>query len=170
MNSDKIISIYGWNLNEWKHLFELIQIIQPFAVEINASCPNVDKPSFTAEIFNLAMRTGVPVIVKIPPVFYQKIVEMAYGEGVRYFHACNTLPSPKGGISGKPLLLISQGVVRWLRETYPSVGIIGGGGVTSAADARAYRLSGADHVAIGSMLMFPWNWSKVRSIRLASMK
>lgn len=161
---DKIVSIYGWTEAEWYNLISACRDIMPLAIEINASCPNVHKPPFTSDIFKTAVNSGLRTIVKLPPIGFQKIAEMAYGSGIRTFHATNTLPTPRGGISGKILLPIALEAVRQLRERYHDVTIIGGGGITSEIDAISFVERGADHVAIGSMLFNPLNWSKVEKI------
>lgn len=161
---DKIVSIYGWNLGEWLCLLDWVSRTGPLAIEINAGCPNVDKPPFNIDVFKAAVDTGCQIIVKIPPVFYQKIVDMAVEAGITHFHACNTLPFPYGGISGKPLLNMSQGVVAALRSQLPDAVIIGGGGITRSADAIGYVNNGANHVALGTMLFNPLNWLNVSKI------
>lgn len=161
---DKIVSVYGWNMNEWQSLFVLAASTNPLAIEVNAGCPNVDKPPFEIDVFKAALDTGCRIIVKIPPIFYQKIVDMAVQAGITQFHACNTLPFPYGGISGKPLLNISLGVVAALRTQLPEATIIGGGGITCLDDAVNYTKNGANHVALGTMLFNPFNWLKINNI------
>lgn len=161
---DKIISIYGWTDREWKNLLESIRKMEPLAVELNLSCPNVKKPPFTSDLFKRAMDTGVKVIGKIPPVNYRHLVEMAYKEGVRTFHATNTLPTPFGGMSGKSLKPIALDAVSYLRDNYPDLYIIGGGGITRKEDAKEFREVGANSVAIGTMLFNPLNWLYVKEL------
>lgn len=161
---DKILSIYGFDNEQWDILFDYCNKLQPLAIEINASCPNVDKPPFDMSVFTKAMSLGIPVIVKLPPVFYHNTLDMALNAGIVHFHCCNTLPSPVGGISGKPLLQISQGVVRDVRKIAPDSFIIGGGGITNSADAFDYVASGANSVAVGSMLLNPMKWRRVKHI------
>lgn len=156
--SDKIISIYGWTDDEWDNLFKTVKDLNPEAVEINASCPNIEKSPFTKHFFEKYFDKKLNLIVKIPPVNYLQLVEMAYGAGIRTFHCCNTLPTPNGGMSGKALLPISQAVVRHLRNIYTDIKIIGGGGITTVSDANDYMNLGANHVAIGTMLFNPLNW------------
>ena len=162
--SDKIISIYGWDMGEWVNLLQVCRDFKPLAVEINASCPNVHKPPFSGELFRLGVQYGLNLIVKLPPVGFQKIAAMAWAEGVRTFHATNTLPTPKGGLSGKALLPVALEAVRQLREAYPEAKIIGGGGITTLEDAQEFRARGANHVAVGSVLFSPWRWREVRKI------
>jgi dihydroorotate dehydrogenase len=128
----------------------------------------VDKPPYNESLFDMALSRGLNVIAKIPPLNFHKTVEMAYSHGVRTFHATNTLPTPNGGMSGKALLPISLAAVRYLREQYPDVSIIGGGGISRPEDAAEYVATGANHVAIGTMLFNPFNWKWVKPIRDAA--
>lgn len=165
--STKIISIYGWNMEEWGNLISVCKDLKPLGIEINASCPNVHKPPFSNSLFAKALQANAEVVVKLPPVGFQKIAAMAWAEGVRTFHATNTLPTPKGGLSGKALLPVALEAVRQLRETYPTATIIGGGGVTTLEDALEFKAKGANRVAVGSVLFTPWRWGAVRKIAAA---
>ncbi len=162
--SDRIVSIYGWTMPEWERLVGAMARIRPLAVEINASCPNVDKPPFTQDLFKILGRNGLRTIVKLPPTGYRGVLEMAYLAGMRAFHATNTLPTPNGGLSGKALLPVALDVVKDIRTRYPDAIIISGGGITDVDDALKFQERGANHVVVGSMLFNPWNWQKVKQI------
>lgn len=165
---DKIVSIFGWDMHEWEILARAMNDIRPMYVEVNASCPNVDKPPFTVELFQMLDSFGLRTIVKLPPVGYRNLAEMAWTSGVRAFHATNTLPTPKGGLSGKALKPVALEVVRDLRMRFPLATIIGGGGISTPDDAMEFQERGANHVAVGSMLFNPFNWRKVRAIQEAT--
>ena len=60
-----------------------------------------------------------------------------------------------GGLSGRPVFEVSNRVIRWLRAALgPGFPIIGVGGVTSGADARAKIAAGADLVQIYTGLIY----------------
>lgn len=154
--NESILSIHGFDHDEWALLLDRVGTLQPLAVELNISCPNVGELSWPDQLFADAVATGVPVIVKIPPVRFQSMVESATSSGVRWIHATNTLPVAKGGMSGAPLKPLSLRVVAQLRRTYgPELGIIGGGGIRSAQDVRDYAAAGADRFAVGTYCMRP---------------
>ena len=157
--ADKIVSIHGFADEDWAVLLEKVGTVRPLAVELNMSCPNVGEVTWPDDLFRRALGTGVTVIVKLPPVHWHTMAERAIEAGVRWFHACNTLPVPAGGISGKPLKPISLDVVRDLRARESGLGehlrIIGGGGITAPADIDDYLDAGADHFAIGTRAMNP---------------
>jgi dihydroorotate dehydrogenase len=169
--SDKILSIHGFSEADWSTLIEKAALIAPMAIELNISCPNVGEVSWPADLFSRAVGSGVPVVVKVPPVRYERVVDEALGAGVRWLHCCNTLPVPAGGMSGRPLLPISLRVVQEIRARADSNGvtglrIIGGGGVRSTEDAAAYRQAGADLVAVGTLVFGPRYLSKSHTERV----
>lgn len=165
----RLLSIHGFNADEWVQLCAKVGALEreegPLGIELNVSCPNVrdDLPDYAA-IMRAAAATGYLVVVKIPPVSWRPIVDTALANEVTAFHACNTLPVARGGLSGKPLTSINLRVVEELRGLAPDVTIIGGGGVTRRRDVDDYRNAGANHVAIGSGLFWPWMAGRMRRI------
>lgn len=154
--SRSIVSIHGFTPAEWQHLLSRVEQIRPAAVELNISCPNVGELSWPPGLFALAVATGVRVIVKLPPIRFEHLAGAAAGEGVTWFHACNTLPVPGGGMSGIPLRPLSLSCVSWLRDEFgDGVRIIGGGGIRTPDDVRAYAAAGADRFAVGTLVMRP---------------
>lgn len=154
---DKLVSVHGFTADDWWALLDQIGEVRPLGVELNMSCPNVGEVDWPPELFARAVGTGVPVVVKLPPVNYEGMVEQAWDAGVRWFHACNTLPVPAGGLSGKPLMPVALRCVRDLRgRCGGAVSVIGGGGITTPADIDAYADAGARRFAIGTRCFNPW--------------
>jgi dihydroorotate dehydrogenase len=173
--SDKIISVKGFNATEWFNLVMYCWGLKPLAVELNLSCPNVNAPndSFKELAYVLqklqawAEPDSAPLIVKLPPDDYQGLAYCAWDGGVRIFHCCNTLPCPRGGLSGAPLKGTSMNVVRDIREKYPKSVIIGGGGIITLEDAKDFAAAGADSYAMASALFFPSGHREARRIARA---
>ncbi len=154
--SQCLLSIHGFTPADWELLLERTIQLKPMAVELNISCPNVGELSWPDNLFRQAVATGIPVIVKIPPVRFHPMVEAATAADVRWIHATNTLPVPKGGLSGVPLKPLALSAVKWLRESYGTeLGIIGGGGIRAPEDIVDYAAAGADRFAVGSYAMRP---------------
>ena len=155
--TDKIVSIHGFSDDQWYRLLDQSAALSPMAVELNMSCPNVGAIEWPADLFTRATGQLQQVIVKLPPVNYHLLVEQAVEQGVRSFHCCNTLPTPRGGISGKPLKPVALQCVRDLRERFPTLQLtlIGGGGITSPQDIDDFAEAGADHFAVGTKVMNP---------------
>lgn len=166
--SNAIVSIHGFNEREWYTLIEKVAALQPLAIELNVSCPNVGEMSWPSELFERAVASGVRTIVKIPPVRYHAMVDAAVGAGVRTLHCCNTIPVPAGGMSGKPLLPVCLDVIAHVRAAQPEVEIIGGGGITRPGDVDLYADAGVRHAAVGCKALDPrllWTDGPLRAIR-----
>lgn len=154
--AESILSVHGFDAAEWTLLLQRTAVLQPLAVELNISCPNVGELTWPPELFAEAVATRVPVIVKIPPVRYEAMVVAAHEHGVRWFHATNTLPVPGGGLSGVPLRPLAVAAVRQLRDQFGAdVAIIGGGGIRTPEDVAEFAAAGADRFAVGTLAMRP---------------
>ncbi len=156
--SDKLISIHGFNAADWTLLLKACQTLQPLGIELNMSCPNVGEINWPEGLFAEAVATGVPVVVKLPPVCYEEMAEQAVQAGVRSFHCCNTLPVQAGGMSGQPLKPVALQCLRDLksRDWAGDVLFLGGGGIYKPSNIDEYVAAGADAVAIGTKAMNPW--------------
>jgi dihydroorotate dehydrogenase len=165
----KILSVAGFNDEDWNKLSLAITVSDAKWVEINASCPNCpgeDRTNYPV-VFKQLMQLAsyVNFIVKLPPVGYRPLLYAAMEAGIANFHCCNTLPSPGGGLSGKPLQLLSLSCMNVVRTECKFVNtIIGGGGITTRHDARRFLDNGATHISIASGLFLPWQWPEMRSL------
>lgn len=155
--SDKLVSIHGFTPEDWAVLLEKLAPLKPLAIEMNMSCPNVGHIAWPEDLFERAAATGVPIIVKIPPVNYDTMVEQAVAAGLRMLHCCNTLPNPGGGMSGKPLMAVALQCIQDLKRKpyFDELTIIGGGGIYEADDVDAYADLGVKYAAIGTKVMNP---------------
>ena len=81
-----------------------------------------------------------------------KLVDMGY----TYIHASNTVPSAKGGLSGKIIRPYTMKIIDYIKNKHTHVKIIAGGGVFTKQDADAYLNAGADHISLGSVCFTPW--------------
>jgi dihydroorotate dehydrogenase len=170
--SDKIVSISARQTTDWLVLFDTLLRRKPLLIEMNVSCPNCPNEKDETDydrVLSSSLVSPQRVIVKLPPVNYEHYVRKAMAYGVNRFHCCNTLPTPGGGMSGKPLMLLSLRAIAEVYKIGQQMGVepatvIGGGGITSFADAERYQEAGATNVAVASVLFFPWAWSTVREI------
>lgn len=163
--SDKIISIHGFDTTEWYELADKVaRWFEPAAVELNVSCPNVTDSSCSdwTRVFReikakfKEAENNTPLIVKLPPVNYRVLVDAAIEASIFRFHACNTLPCKRGGMSGPILRQFVTEIIKYIKTelTSPDM-IVAGGGIQSVDDARRYIDIGASHVAVGSALLNP---------------
>lgn len=166
---DKIVSIHGFDISEWDQLARILAYAQPLAVELNVSCPNIEDRGLPlagpCRAATILRDWDVHVIAKLSPVDPLRYGSILYDHGVRAFHLCNTIPTPGGGMGGKPLKPFALWAIREFRATWKSVTLIGGGGVTELEDVEDYIKAGANHVAVGSMLFNPLKWRKIPLFR-----
>ena len=156
----KLLSIHGFVDEEWWSLLERCEHLSPAGIELNISCPNVGEIEWPDKLFERATVLRTPIVVKVPPVRYERLVEEALDAGLRAFHCCNTLPVAGGGMSGKPLLPLALQCVERVRTIASNAGIdgvmlIGGGGITTPADIDAFAEAGAHRFAVGTAVMHP---------------
>ena len=170
--ADKIVSIHGFVDEDWDLLLSRLAPLEPLAIELNISCPNVGHVTWPAGLFTHAVgaaRGRTRVIVKLPPVNFMRIFDEAARAGVRTFHCCNTLPVPAGGVSGKPLKPVSlqciTDIAAHTGAAWNDYTIIGGGGITCRADIDDYAHVGVRHVAIGTKAFNPWYLVSDRALR-----
>ena len=73
----------------------------------------------------------------------------------------NTIPTPNGGLSGRSLIPYNKINIQYMKERYPYVVIIGGGGITDYKDIALYKHYGADHVSMSSNWFNPYRAFKL---------
>jgi dihydroorotate dehydrogenase len=163
--NDCILSVYGFDEGEWVELVQEAHRMGVEAVELNLSCPNIEHRRNLVRDVGRAIHWAagrLRVIAKLPPVRWMDFGKPLYSIGVRHYNLCNTIPTPGGGMSGKPLMQYSLWAIEDFRDTFgDSVTLIGGGGITCLDDVKAYMAAGANHVSLASMLFNPFNWYKV---------
>lgn len=163
-----ILSIHGFDNVDWNVLAVEAMYHRPEAIEFNLSCPNTPAVLFDQvkvavhKVVDPGPKPKPKLIAKLPPLRWMDLAIPLYAEGVRWFHACNTIPIPGGGLSGKTLKQYSLWAVEEIKQKWAEgVTVIGGGGITSVEDVYDYLRAGADHVAIASMLLNPFRWHVV---------
>tara|TARA_B100000214_G_C23880852_1_gene587181 strand:- start:24 stop:734 length:711 start_codon:yes stop_codon:yes gene_type:complete len=149
-----IAPIHKW---DWVNFDSIVHEHQ--SIEVNISCPNLDAhndptsyPYF--DVFPKTKRYWC--ICKIPPTSSTKLVDKIVDSGYTQIHASNTLPSEKGGLSGKVLVPHTLRLIDYIKNTHPHVEVIAGGGVSKRYHAQYYRNYGADHVSLGTVCFTPW--------------
>ena len=171
-NLNRIISVGGFSADEIEQLIETVnERAKPgeiAAVELNASCHNVNFPFAT--ILEEALRGAVPrsrhpVILKVSPdEDYRRQANLAAAHGCAAITAINTvkglrlrpdtgepyLKNRYGAISGKAIKPIGLRVVAELRDSGFRLPIIANGGIADFDDCREYFWAGADAVSLGS--------------------
>jgi dihydroorotate dehydrogenase (NAD+) catalytic subunit len=177
-NAPVIVSIYGFDAQDFVAVAKTAQQIGADALELNVSCPHIQKagaqlgsdPKMLGEIVK-AVKTQVriPVIVKLTPnvTDITEIAKAAENAGADAITAINTLKAMAinhetgrpilankfGGLSGPAIKPIALRCIYDIYETV-KVPVIGCGGVTCWQDAVEFIQAGASAVQIGTAVAF----------------
>jgi len=152
-----VMSIASLEPNDWRILYEIVP--KNMSVELNISCPNVDKhPNL---IKNFAKDERKWCIVKVPPTITNKQIDRIVKSGYTQIHASNTVPTTKGGLSGDVIVPHTLRILEYIKSTHPHVEVIAGGGVKDKASANRYIDAGADHISLGSVCFTPWKVKRI---------
>ena len=145
---------------EWDYLLGFLP--RGIDLEINLSCPNVASVSIPPSVLSPFLEKFPRLTLKTSPVVPQKELEEYAELGVRHFHMSNTIPHPKGGISGKQLknvnLPLIENAANNRQLNSKNVRLIAGGGIYTKQDVIDYRNAGAHDFAISTAwFSCPWN-------------
>lgn len=137
---------------EWLALSEALPPLT--TVEVNLGCPNEDFcPIVPRVLARICQRHRV--IVKLPSTGpWLHLLAMAEQAGAGALHLSNTLPSPRGGVSGAQLREINLPRVQTAAER-SRLPVIAGGGIYSIEDAVSYWTAGAASFSLGTVWFNP---------------
>jgi dihydroorotate dehydrogenase (NAD+) catalytic subunit len=146
------------------------------AIELNVSCPNIerprtplwaDAPAVGAVVAAARRATPKPILVKLSPATADivPVAEAAEDGGADALVVANTLPGMRvdtergrprlgnvtGGLSGPALLPVNLALV-YRAAGAVSIPIVGSGGIASAGDALEYLMAGASAFQVGTAL------------------
>ena len=162
-SGNDVLSIAEIERNDFRKLYNFIPEDQ--SIELNLSCPSFGRslPWDSAESFARTKEKRKWCICKVSPTVTPEDLEFLITKlGFTQIHASNTLPIPNsGGLSGQTLIPYTLDIIRMIREEWPEVTVIAGGGVRDFGGVNKYLKEGANHVAIGSVC---FNYFKMRKI------
>lgn len=175
LDTKTIVNIYGHSIDEYGELASALKDVDGVsAVEVNISCPNVDKgglvfgkdPDISARVTETVVKnTNKPVIVKLTPnvsdiTILATAVEQA---GAHCVSLINTLTGmaidietgkPRlgnisGGLSGPAIKPVALHMVYQVAKAV-KIPVIGIGGILNAQDALEFLIAGASAVQVGT--------------------
>lgn len=175
LDTKTIVNIYGHSMDEYGELASALKDVDGVsAVEVNISCPNVDKgglvfgkdPDISARVTETVVKnTNKPVIVKLTPnvsdiTILATAVEQA---GANCLSLINTLTGmaidietgkPRlgnisGGLSGPAIRPVALHMVYQAAKAV-KIPVIGIGGILNAQDALEFLIAGASAVQVGT--------------------
>ena len=160
----EVLSIAEIERNDFKKLYR--EIPEGMDIELNLSCPNLSNrnlPWDSAESFARNSEKRKWCICKVSPTVTPEDLEFLITKlGFTQIHASNTLPLQGcGGLSGQTLIPYTLDIIRLIREEWPEVTIIAGGGVADFSGVYEYLKEGADHVSLGSVCFNPFKLRKI---------
>ena len=158
----EVLSIAEIERNDYKKLYRIVP--ETMSVELNLSCPNIrNLPWDSTEIFARNSEKRKWCICKVSPTVTPEDLEFLITKlGFTQIHASNTLPLQGcGGLSGQTLIPYTLDIIRLIKEEWPEVTIIAGGGVADFSGVYEYLTEGADHVSLGSVCFNPFKLRKI---------
>ena len=123
-------------------------------IELNVSCPNLNKNLNDNGIEKFINPKREWCIVKLSPLTSRSIIENYYNMGFRQFHCSNTLPTLTGGLSGPILVPYVCNLIQIIQK-YPDTVIIAGGGIQNIDTLQKYKSLGAHHFSISTLFFHP---------------
>jgi dihydroorotate dehydrogenase (NAD+) catalytic subunit len=167
-------SIWGRHVGEFADAARAYAGADVIALEVNASCPNLDDRSSifahsaasTAELVAASSVSGLPLWVKLSPntpdlvaiagaaleagASALVLVNTVLGMAIDVERRRPTLGNGGGGVSGPGILPVSLRAVYECRAAFPDAPIVGVGGVSNGEDAVAMLMAGANAVEVGT--------------------
>ena len=153
-----VLSIAAIDPHEWYYLHK--KIPKKASVEVNLGCPNT-QPNLYPGFASFTRNPREWCIAKIPPTFTEANIDFIIESGFKQIHACNTIPTDKGGLSGKDIMPHTMRILKYIKKKYPKIIVIAGGGIYSKEDINHYRDYGADHFSLGTICFTPWRIKSV---------
>jgi len=168
-----LVNIFGESLEDYLRVAEGLREEKISALEVNISCPNVEKGglqfgqdpgSVKRLVEELVRLSPFPVVVKLSPVGpVREVAEAALSAGASALTVANTYPAlavdvfqrrpvlsrGTGGLSGPAIKPLTLRLVHELYRLFQAP-IIGCGGIVSASDVVEYLLCGAAAVQVGT--------------------
>jgi len=136
----------------------LEKIPEDMDIELNISCPNLDKHLVSNNLDKFLNDKRDWCIVKLS---INDEVDDLYDAGFRQFHCCNTIPVKNGGLSGISLIPYVSEKIKNIKEKYPDTTVIAGGGIRDMDTMKMYKKCGADHYSVSSVMFNPFKFTKL---------
>jgi dihydroorotate dehydrogenase len=154
-NTQDVYSVVGIEYRDWEYILDALGG-QRLNIEVNLGCPNVHDYGIPEEVLGEYTKRH-NVSAKLPQTEdIDAVAEMCVRSQVDYLHVSNTLPTPRGGESGRRLKALNVPIVKRLAARYPEMSIIAGGGIYDSADIADYEAAGAKHFSLATIWFRPW--------------
>jgi dihydroorotate dehydrogenase (NAD+) catalytic subunit len=171
-----VVSIWGRTVDEFAAAASMLATAPScvVAVEVNASCPNLEdrralfahSATATSEVVDAARAARRPLWAKLSPNTpdLPEVAAAAAAAGAEAVTVANTvlgmvidtetrhpvLGAGRGGLSGPAIRPVAVRAVFDTHEAHPDLPIVGVGGISSGDDAVQFLLAGATAVQVGT--------------------
>jgi dihydroorotate dehydrogenase len=153
---ERVVSVLGFSATEWGLLAGHVEAAEAPSLELNLSCPNTEAepvgtdPRATGSAVALARgKFSGELGAKLPPTADVEVARRCEAEGANYLCLSNTLGTPLGGMSGRPLRALALDCIARIAQCV-SIPIVGGGGILAREDAQPYLDAGATDLFMGT--------------------
>lgn len=158
-DKDSIYSIAAID-SDWSPFIE--KAPQLSKIELNIGCPNVGNYSITDEDVKRFVDRFIYLQVKLSPTVELDYISKLFDLGIKVFHLSNTIPTEKGGISGKQLKEVNLPLVEKVANMrLQGTAIIAGGGIYTPQDVQDYRNVGVTSYSLSTIWFTPWKVPEV---------
>ena len=159
-----------WAVNKYKNTNHIVSLvimkesdIEPMVnkipnnmnIEINISCPNLNKKLITPNLKPFLNKELTWCIIKLSPTCDKKLIDSYYNQGFRQFHCSNTLKVQEGGLSGRKLIPYTTNIIKYIKNKYNDVEVIAGGGIYDYKTLENYKKYGANHFSVSTIFFDP---------------
>jgi dihydroorotate dehydrogenase len=152
-------SVVGMEEIEWDNIIDYIP--NYLKLEVNIGCPNSWGKCFTKHHLQRFVKKFPNLVLKLPATTNLDDIKYYTDHGVRKLHLCNTLPTTRGGESGARLKQFVLPLISEVKEKFPKIFVIAGGGIYSLQDAEDYNRCGADAFSLSTVWFNPFKGAKL---------
>jgi len=177
-------SIWGRTVAEFADAARAMKGAPLVALEVNASCPNLESRSrmfahsatSTRAVLEASREAELPLWIKLSPntpdlveiagvaldagAVGLVLVNTVLGLGIDVERRAPSLANGGGGVSGAGILPVALRAVFECREAFSSAPIVGVGGISTGEDAVAMLMAGANAFEVGTAIFAnpraPW--------------
>lgn len=158
-DKDAYYSIVGMNENEWSNFIDYLP--KELKLEINIGCPNEWAACFNPNHLQRYLAKFSDIILKVPACVTIDDIAKYHDSGVRKLHMCNSLPTAQGGVSGAQLKQVTLPLIEQVKQKFPNLMIIAGGGIYHLNDALDYAKAGAEGFSLSTVWFNPFKAIKL---------
>ena len=159
---NNIVSVSLFEKSDWIYIKNtLLEKTRLKGIEFNISCPNAQISNINKNILESANDITDNIIIKLPHGLNLDNIKKYIDIGGNFFHISNTKKTSKGAMSGRKLKKNNLKLIEEVKNYNQDIKIIAGGGIYNMQDLNDYKISGADHYSLSTVLLNPFRTIKI---------